>query len=78
MKKPIKGLRTPSGKPKSQYRGVQWLQTGKNSGRWRVICDATYVGHFTDEVEAAKEYDKYAKQWIGEKATLNFPEESTK
>lgn len=77
MKKTTKML-TPTGKPKSKFRGVQWYQTGKTTGRWRVICDSTYVGHFVDEVRAAKAYDKYAKQWIGENAKLNFPDEVTK
>lgn len=34
----------------------------------------SYLGYFTDEVEAAKAYDKKAYELHGDKAILNFPE----
>lgn len=67
----------------SKYRGVQ-----KNSrSRYNLYCgkkwktQITYNGkcrtliYTDDEEKAAREYDKWAKIFHGNKAKLNFPEE---
>jgi hypothetical protein len=36
-----------------------------------------YGGHFENEEEAARKYDEMARQFVGEDAVLNFPEEKT-
>lgn len=57
----------------SNYKGVYW---NKKNKKWDVrICinkKRTYVGHFKNEIEAAKAYDKKAKELFGEFAYLNF------
>ena len=57
----------------SKYKGVCW---SKRDNRWRVQiqCDKRniYIGIFKDEIEAAKAYDKKAKELFGEFAYLNF------
>lgn len=42
-------------------------------GRWQAYCEKTYLGKFIDPVEAAKAYDRVAKERFGEFALLNFP-----
>jgi hypothetical protein len=58
----------------SKYKGVSWYTREK---RWVVKIHADgkthTVGYFTDEVEAAKAYDKAAKIYHAEFAALNFP-----
>jgi hypothetical protein len=60
-------------KARSHYRGVYWER-----GRWRakigVDCRLLHLGYFTDEIEAAKAYDRAALLWHGERAQLNFGE----
>ena len=34
-----------------------------------------HLGHFSDEIEAAKVYDAKVKELFGDYAKLNFPEE---
>jgi hypothetical protein len=57
----------------SKYRGVAWHKAGK---KWAAHVKSkghvTYLGLFTDEVEAAKAYDIKAKELHGDKAKLNF------
>jgi hypothetical protein len=57
----------------SGYKGVDW-----QGGLWRVRLAVEkkrlYLGHFKDLIEAARSYDKAAKQHFGEYARLNFPE----
>jgi hypothetical protein len=67
--------RRPRGKV-SKYKGVsrpkgrtKWAARIRQDGR------ALYLGHFEDEVEAAKAYDRKAYELFGEYAYLNFPEE---
>lgn len=53
----------------SKYKGVSWHKDYK---KWSVVFDKKWVGSFSDEVEAAKAYDKAAKEKFGEYALLNF------
>jgi hypothetical protein len=60
----------------SGYRGVSWH---KPLQKWRAHMkhgDITYnLGYFDDIIEAAKAYDRKAKELFGEFANLNFPDE---
>lgn len=60
---------------KSGYKGVCW---NKNSKKWMAQIQfkkkLTRLGDFTDILEAAKAYDKKAKELHGEFANLNFKE----
>jgi hypothetical protein len=59
----------------SKYKGVCWH---KNTNKWqcritqhkKVIC----LGYYSNEIDAAKAYDKTAKRLFGEFARLNLPE----
>ena len=58
----------------SKYKGVsRWK--GKNKWRVRIKLDGEqkHIGYFKDEIQAAKAYDKAAKMYHGEFASLNFP-----
>jgi hypothetical protein len=54
----------------SQYKGVCWHKQIK---RWVAYIQEDFLGSFKDEVEAAKEYDRVARQRFGEFAKTNFP-----
>jgi hypothetical protein len=60
----------------SRFRGVSYR---KDCGRWyariRFEGRLIHLGSFTDEVEAARAYDRKAVELFGEFARLNFPEE---
>lgn len=60
----------------SDYRGVFWSNT-KN--RWMVEIyrgrKKIYVGRFVDMEDAARAYDSVAKQYLGDEAQLNFPDD---
>lgn len=60
----------------SRYKGVSWNTANKRFVA-AITCDGkTYnLGSFKDQIEAAKAYDKKAKQIFKEFAYLNFPEE---
>jgi hypothetical protein len=62
------------GRGSSRFVGVSWTNKDK---RWvaHITCNGQQknLGHFKDEVEAAKTYDKAAREAFGKWATLNFP-----
>lgn len=65
-------------KSSSRYLGVslckrtnRWLARIKSNGQER------YLGYYKSEINAAKAYDKAAKEIHGEFANLNFPESET-
>jgi hypothetical protein len=57
----------------SKYKGV----SRDTRGSWRVKINSdgknTFLGYFDNEIDAAKAYDKAAKELHGEFAILNFP-----
>ena len=59
----------------SKYKGVYWHKKDK---RWQAQIGEnkkrTYIGSYTNEMDAARAYDKKAKELHGEFARLNFPE----
>ncbi len=69
----------PPANASSRYKGVSWEKRRKN---WRVVIqfnNKTYhLGHFENEIDAAKAYDKRAIKLHGEFACLNFPPVASK
>ena len=65
--------RKPQAGGSSQYKGVCW---NKQHKKWvvRITLNGKemYLGYFNDEIEAAKEYDRAAKELFGKFAYLNF------
>ena len=59
----------------SKYKGVRW---SKGICKWRTRITQNdkfiHLGYFVNEKEAAKAYDKKAKELFGEFANLNFKE----
>jgi hypothetical protein len=57
----------------SKFKGVCW---NKNESKWvvRIFVDGKRMclGQYTDEAQAAKVYDKAAREFFGEFACLNF------
>lgn len=71
-------VRQAKGYGSSQYRGVHWA---KDEEKWRAVFShkgkRKTLGRFTNEIEAAKAYDKVAFETLGADAYLNFPREVT-
>jgi len=59
----------------SIYKGVSW---NKEASKWSAIIVKNYKRihreYFDSEIDAAKQYDIWAKELFGEFARLNFPE----
>jgi hypothetical protein len=70
----VRGLRKDS---KSGCRGCSWHPGVK---KWQVAIQKdgkqVHVGYFTDLLDAAKAYDKKARELFGEFASTNFPVEA--
>jgi len=66
--------RRPNRGGTSKYKGVHWCNTYKKF-RARICHNGKriHLGYFEDEIEAAKAYDKKARELFGEFAYLNFP-----
>ncbi len=68
--------RKPNRGGTSKYKGVYWHKQHK---KYRAsICHnkkRLHLGYFKDEIDAAKAYDKKARELFGEFAYLNFPED---
>ena len=60
---------------RSKYKGIHWK---KRNRKWQAMITVEskriYLGHFRDEIDAAKAYDRAARKYHGEFASLNFPE----
>jgi len=56
----------------SKYVGVYPDIAGGFVARLKTEHGSRLIGHFYNEKEAAKEYDKYAKMAFGDQAVLNF------
>lgn len=74
-------LRKEMGEYKSEYKGVSWnkgqkYKGGRYKGGWRarigIDKKQMYLGYFQSEIDAAKAYDKKAKELFGEFAETNF------
>jgi hypothetical protein len=61
----------------SKYKGVY---LNKCLGKWGAVIrfqrKYTFLGYFTNEIDAAKAYDEAAKKYHGEFAVLNFGDKS--
>ena len=65
------------GPKRGKYKGVSFHKgTGKFQVHLQSGEEKVYIGIFTSEVRAAKAYDELAKQYFGEFAYINFPEEN--
>lgn len=61
----------------SGYKGVAWKKDKKKfRARIEVNYKNIHLGYFDDPADAARSYDKSAKEHFGDFAKLNFPEES--
>ncbi len=69
--------RKTKSKTSSKYKGVN---RSKNPEKWQARIyhnkRSINLGHFSDEIEAAKAYDRAARKYQGEYAELNFKDVS--
>ena len=67
-----RNIRSSAGKT-SEYKGVHWHKKYK---KWaaQITCDkkSYHLGYFKNQINAAREYDKKARQLHGQFAALNF------
>jgi hypothetical protein len=70
--------RRPGRNGSSKYKGVRWSKRDKKF-RAGITCNKKtyYLGMFDDEIDAAKAYDKKARELFGEYAYLNFPADNS-
>jgi hypothetical protein len=54
----------------SGYRGVDW---SKKDQAWRARINKQHLGYFGDPADAARAYDRRAREIYGENTYLNFP-----
>lgn len=60
----------------STYKGVYWKKSlGKWGSKIAINGKSKHLGYFHDESEAGRIYDAAARQYHGEFARLNFPNE---
>lgn len=71
-----RGKQRRKGGTTSRFKGVFWYpRTGKWLTQIRVDRKQYYIGYFTDEIEAARAFDRANLKMRGEFAVLNFPDE---
>ena len=59
---------------RSRYKGVTWHQGQQRwMARLQVNGRRITIGYFADPLQAAYEYDAFARAYFGEYARLNFP-----
>jgi hypothetical protein len=59
----------------SKFLGVHWREEVKKFRAYITLNRKRLnIGHFEDEIEAAKKYDEKAKEIFGDFARLNFPD----
>ncbi len=69
-------LRKKTDDNKSKYKGVSFHgRKNKWFARLQYCKKVFYLGEFTEEIDAARAYDKKCYEFYGDKAKLNFPED---